>query len=126
MDAARTEVLTPPPLQAIALLADPRSRDPARRTARPQPCRPRVELPARPLTPSVATAPFPLDLPVERARATTRNRLRRRPVKGDDFRGARAPSIDECSLLCSGATRLAPDPRSSEKLATLLFASPPT
>lgn len=56
-DAARTEVLTPPPLRAIALLVDPRSRDPARHATRPQPCRPRVELPARPLTPTVVPAP---------------------------------------------------------------------
>lgn len=57
-DSARTEVPTPPPLQAIAILWDPRSRDPSRCATRPRPCRPHVELPARPLTPSVAPAPI--------------------------------------------------------------------
>jgi len=105
IDAARTEVLTPPPLQVIAILADPRSRDPSRHATRPQPCRPRVELPARPLTSSVATAPFAPGLSVEHGGATTRNRLCRHPVKGGDIRGTRTPSIAECSLLCGDGIR---------------------
>lgn len=138
IDAARTEVSTPPPLQAIAILVDPRSRDPSRCATRLRPCRPRVELPARPLT------PYCRDRPV-RARPCCRRPLSGgrqddRACRGDhqephpppprskvttSTKPGRLPSTSALSsaVVRSGFHRIL---RGSKKLATLLFASSPT